>query len=87
MRKRKIFDFKRIGPSEETIKRTWSELGQALANKEFSYNDLESALQTTYLRVFDDLLTNCHELFDVQFSKLISEGDLPCESGKDKCRR
>lgn len=74
MRKRNFFDFKRIGPSEETIKRTWSELGQALANKEFSYNDLESALQTTYLRVFDDLLTNCHELFDVQFSKLISEG-------------
>lgn len=74
MRKRKIFDFKNIGPSEETIKRTWSELGRALANKDFSYNDLENALQTTYLRVFDDLLTNCHELFDVQFNKLISDG-------------
>ena len=32
MRERRIFDFKRIGPSEETIKRTWNELGQALAN-------------------------------------------------------
>lgn len=73
MRERRIFDFKRIGPSEETIKRTWNELGQALANKEFSYNDLGSALQTTYLRVFDDLLTNCHELFDIQFSQLLSD--------------
>lgn len=73
MKERRIFDFKRIGPSEETIKRTWNELGLALANKEFSYNDLESALKTTYLRVFDDLLTNCHELFDVKFGKLMSD--------------
>lgn len=70
---RELFDFKDISPSEETIKRTWNELAQALANKEFIYNDLGNALKTTYLRVFDDLLTNCHEMFDLRFGKLISD--------------
>ena len=41
--------------SEVTIKNTWNEFRAALANEQFRYNEVDSALTTTFL----DLFTNC----------------------------
>ena len=54
-----LFDFGDIKKSEITIKNTWNEFQAALANKTFKYDEVESAMTTTFLKVFDDLFANC----------------------------
>ena len=54
-----LFDFGDIKKSEITIKNTWNEFRVALANKTFKYDEVDSALTTTFLKVFDDLFANC----------------------------
>ena len=54
-----LFDFGDIKKSEATIKNTWNEFRVALANKTFKYDEVDSALTTTFLKVFDDLFANC----------------------------
>lgn len=53
-----LFDFGDIKKSEITIKNTWNEFQAALANKTFKYDEVESAMTTTFLKVFDDLFAN-----------------------------
>ena len=50
-----LFDFGDIKKSEITIKNAWNEFQAALANKTFKYDEVESAMTTTFLKVFDDL--------------------------------
>ena len=50
-----LFDFGDIKKSEATIKNTWNEFRVALANKTFKYDEVDLALTTTFLKVFDDL--------------------------------
>lgn len=50
-----IFDFSEIEKSEKSIRKTWSEFRESLANKEFSYNEVERAKESTFLKVYDDL--------------------------------
>lgn len=54
-----LFVFEDIKKSEVIIENTWKEFRMALANKTFKYNDVDSALTTTFLKVFDDLFVNC----------------------------
>lgn len=54
-----LFDFGNIKKSEAIIRYTWNEFRAALANKTFKYDEVDSALTTTFLKVFDDLFTNC----------------------------
>ena len=54
-----LFDFGDIKKSEATIKNTWNEFRVALANRTFKYDEVDSALTTTFLKVFDDLFANC----------------------------
>lgn len=56
-----IFNFSDISKSEDSIQRTWEEFRSALAVGVFSYNELAAAkTKTTFLKVFDDLFSNCH---------------------------
>lgn len=48
-----IFDEKSLAHSEETMKRTWAEFGDALARKIFEYTDTDGALAVTFLKQFD----------------------------------
>lgn len=43
-----LFDFGDIKKSEATIKNTWNEFRVALANKTFKYDEVDSALTTTF---------------------------------------
>lgn len=57
--KRSLFVFEDIKKSEAIIENTWKKFRIALANKTFKYNDVDSALTTRFLKVFDDLFVNC----------------------------
>ena len=68
-----IFNFSDISKNEETIQRTWDEFRSALAKGEFYYNEINDAkAKATFLRVFDDLFSNCHHFFDVSIESVLS---------------
>ena len=71
-----LFDFEDIKKSEVTIKNTWNEFRAALANEQFRYNEVDSALTTTFLKVFDDLFTNCSGRLECPLSILHARGYL-----------
>lgn len=50
-----IFDFSGIQNNEKTMRKTWSEFRQALENGDFTFDDLDQAKKSTFLRVYDDL--------------------------------
>lgn len=50
-----IFDFSGIENSEQTIRKTWNEFRDCLANELFTYNEVEKAKKQTFLKVYDDL--------------------------------
>lgn len=50
-----IFDFSGVEKSEHTIRKTWSEFQECLANGLFSYDEIEKAKKQTFLKVYDDL--------------------------------
>lgn len=68
----KVFDFSEIEKSEATIQRTWDEFRKALTKKAFAYNDIQSALGTTFLRVFDDLFTHNKGFLEVKIEEVFS---------------
>lgn len=55
-----IFDFGDIKSHERTIRKTWAEFRNCLANGMFSYNEIEKAKEQTFLRVYDDLFHKHH---------------------------
>lgn len=55
-----IFDFGNIGNSKKAIFKTWDEFRTLLKNKEFSYDNIEKAKETTFLKVFNDLFNTNH---------------------------
>lgn len=48
-----VLDEISLAHSEEIMKRTWTEFGNALARKDFEYTDTDNALSVTFLRQFD----------------------------------
>lgn len=52
---RHIFDFGDITNSENTIKTTWIEFRECLANGLFTYKEIDKAKEQTFLKVYDDL--------------------------------
>ena len=48
-----VIDYENLGHSEETMRSTWAEFGDALARKEFEYTDTDKALDVTFLKQFD----------------------------------
>ena len=71
-----LFDFGDIKKSEATIKNTWNEFRIALANKAFKYDEVDSALTTTFLKVFDDLFSNCCAQLECSLSSFQANGYL-----------
>ena len=69
-----IFDFSGIENSEKTIRKTWNEFRDCLANGLFSYKEIEKAKEQTFLRVYDDLFQK-HSGID---HKTIALKDLRC---------
>lgn len=61
--------------SKKTMKRTWSEFREALANGKFDYDDTKSALTMTFLKKFDEWFKR---LGDREMSVSLAE----CFSGK-----
>lgn len=50
-----IFDFSGIQNSEKNMRKTWSEFRQALEDGDFTFDDIDKAKKSTFLRVYDDL--------------------------------
>lgn len=50
-----IFAFGEIQKSELAIKKTWSEFRDALANGDFTYDEVDKAKQSIFLKAYDDL--------------------------------
>ena len=71
-----IFDFANKAGSERAIRDTWAELRNSLAQEKFIYSETDKALETTFLRAFDDLFSHCHDLFDTSINELVQQGDV-----------
>lgn len=56
-----LFNFGGIKKHEVIIENTWQEFRAALANKDFKYNEIDRALTTTFLKVFDNMFFNCNK--------------------------
>lgn len=52
-----LFNFMSSGNEKTKIRESWSEFRLALAQKQFSYDDIQSALDTVFLKGFDDLFS------------------------------
>lgn len=50
-----IFNFSSIDESEKTIRKTWNEFRECLANGKFSYKEIDKAKKQTFLKVYNDL--------------------------------
>lgn len=78
-----IFVFSDISKSEEAIQRTWDEFRSALAAGVFSYSELDTAkAKTTFLKVFDDLFSNCHQFFDASIESILSPSRTLVRAGR-----
>lgn len=66
------YDFTGREKTEATIVKTWAEFRQDLANHKFAYNDLERALHTTFLHVFDDVFQNGHTLLEKRIGDILN---------------
>jgi hypothetical protein len=67
----KIFDFASQENCEKTIQKTWAEFRQQLADEKFLYSDVDCALQSTFLRVFDDLFQHCHRFLEKRADEIL----------------
>ena len=67
-----VFDFSEIEKSEATIQRTWDEFRNALTKKDFAYNEIQGALGTTFLHVFDDLFSHNKGFLEVNIEDVFT---------------
>lgn len=67
-----VFDFSDIKKSEATIQKTWDEFRKALANKDFAYNDIQSALESKFLHVFNDLFSHNKGFLEVNIEDVLN---------------
>ena len=57
---------------EERIKGNWKEFREQLANNEFCYDDMNKAVTSTFLSVFDSLFENGKRFFEKKVSQVLS---------------
>lgn len=68
---KQLFDFGDISKCEQTMRQTWGEFRTSLSNGQFSYNQVDQALNSTFLKVFNDLFNvNAGKQF---FSKTVHQ--------------
>ena len=70
----KIFDFSDLDKeeTEKTLQKTWDDFRQKLANKDFLYSDIDYALESTFLRVFDDFFQHSHQFLEVKADHVLT---------------
>lgn len=67
-----IIDFSEREKNEKSIQRTWAEFRQQLADKAFLYSDIDAALQSTFLRVFNDLFQHGHRFLEKEIGDVLT---------------
>lgn len=67
-----IFDFSAGEKNEQTIQNTWAEFRQQLADGCFLYSDINSAIRSTFLRVFNDLFQHGHRFLEKTVEEVLS---------------
>lgn len=68
---RKVFDFSGKEKCELIIQNTWAEFRNQLAVGNFQYDDLDTGLQTTFLKVFDDLFQHTHRFLEKRIADVL----------------
>ena len=68
-----IFNFGNEKIYKKVLQETWDEFRNCLANKDFTYNDIQSALNTRFLRVFDDLFKHGHPFFEKSICSALND--------------
>ena len=69
-----IFDFANESVYKKVLQETWEEFRNCLANKDFTYSDIQSALNTRFLRVFDDLFEHGYPFFEKSIYSVLNSG-------------
>lgn len=61
-----FYDFSGIEKCEQTIQTTWDQFREALEKRIFLYSEINIAkAENTFMRVFDEIFSNCKQMFDV----------------------
>ena len=68
----KLFDFSGRESNERALQNTWAEFRQQLADGKFKYNEVEKAMNSTFLRVFDDLFQHGHRFLEKTVAETLS---------------
>lgn len=68
-----IFEFQDVTKSVETIIRTWDEYRQALARKDFYYNEVDKALNLVFLKQFDNMHTYMNKELQLKLNDVNSK--------------
>ena len=68
----KLFDFSGRESNERALQNTWAEFRQQLADGKFKYNEVEKAMHSTFLRVFDDLFQHGHRFLEKTVAETLS---------------
>jgi len=68
----KIFDFVDRQKCERIIQKTWEDFRLQLAHKDFLYNDIDKACESTFLHVFDDLFQHGNRFFEKKASDVLT---------------
>lgn len=55
---KQLFDFSEIEKSKKEIRKTWESFRGDLSSKKFRFDDINSALDTVFLKVFNDLFSH-----------------------------
>ncbi len=68
-----FFDDSNRDSCDVTVRNTWSEFRQKLSDKEFLYDDVNAALQTVFMKVFDGLFQSTRRYFDKAAEDVLSD--------------
>ena len=68
----KLFDFSGRESNERALQNTWAEFRHQLADGKFKYNEVEKAMHSTFLRVFDDLFQHGHRFLEKTVAETLS---------------
>lgn len=74
-----IFDFGNVEKNEKALKKTWDDFRECLARKDFQYNEIDKAMNSTFLKVYNDLF---HTNFGIKHKTIEFEAILDKKMGR-----
>jgi len=69
---KQLFEFSEIEELENIIRKKWESFRGDLASKLFRYDDIDTALHTDFLKVFDEIFSNGRNLFEKELSEVLN---------------